>query len=98
MKIAQDFEYQGDDWWKWWIWIDATDAELNQIDQVVYNLHSTFPEPVRTVKDRSSKFRLKTAGWGVFRIYADVFLEEGPPKRLIHDLVLRYPNGTPTKA
>ncbi len=94
MKIAQKFEYKGDEWWKWRLWIEGTETELDQIDRVVYNLHSTFPDPVRTVTDRSSKFMLKTGGWGVFRIYADVFLREHKtPTRLTHDLVLLYPDG-----
>ena len=54
VNIAQDFEYQGDDWWKWWVWIDGPKEELDQIDHVVYTLHPTFPNPVRIVRDRSS--------------------------------------------
>ena len=73
MRIAQDFKYQGDHWWKWWIWIEAPEQDLDQIDHVVYTLHSTFPDPVRTVKDRASKFKLSTGGWGTFRVYAKVF-------------------------
>jgi transcription initiation factor IIF auxiliary subunit len=98
LKIAQEFEYKGEDWWVWWIWIDAPDAELDQIEQVVYTLHPTFPEPVRTVKDRMSKFRLSTAGWGAFRIQAKVVWKSGSHTKLVHELVLRYPNGEPTAA
>ena len=98
IKIGQGFEYQGKDWWKWWIWIDGADHELDAIDHVVYTLHSTFPNPVRTVRDRSSKFRLDTAGWGGFRIYAKVVKKNGEDVRLTHDLVLKYPDGTETTA
>ena len=98
MKIAQDFKYQGDDWWKWWVWIEAPDPELDLIDHVVYTLHSSFPDPVRTVKDRGNKFKLSTGGWGTFRIYAKVFPKSSPPISLHHDLVLEYPSGAPAKA
>ncbi len=98
LSIEQDFAYQGDDWWAWQIWIEGSDAELDQIDYVVYTLHSTFPRPVRVIKDRSTKFRLETASWGVFRIYAKVMRKDQQVINLEHDLVLEYPDGTPTTA
>ena len=99
LKLDQDFDYKGDDWWKWWIWVEGSDAELDAIDSVVYTLHHTFPDPVRTVKDRGTKFRLSTAGWGNFRILAKVVPKSGTPFTLSHDLVLRYPStGEPAKA
>ena len=98
LKIAQDFTYEGDDWWKWWIWIDGTETELDRISEVIYTLHPTFPDPVRTVRDRSTKFRLETAGWGTFRILAKVVPKSGKPIVLQHDLVLNYPGGEPAVA
>lgn len=98
MKIAQDFHYKGEDYWQWWVWIEGTDDELDQIDHVTYILHHTFPKPIRQVDDRASKFRLETAGWGVFTIHAKVMMKGGEEKRLTHDLELRYPDGTPTTA
>lgn len=96
IEIAQGFDYQRDGWWKWWIWIEGPDNELDKIDHVVYNLHTTFPNPIRTIRDRDSKFRLETAGWGVFRIYAKVVNKKGQETFLEHDLVLEYPDGTMT--
>jgi transcription initiation factor IIF auxiliary subunit len=98
LQIDQGFEYQGNDYWRWWVWIEGSEAELDQIDRVVYTLHTTFPNPVRAIKDRKSKFRLETAGWGVFRIYARVFRKNGDELPLEHDLVLRYPDGKETAA
>lgn len=98
VEIKQGFEYQGNDYWKWWVWIEGPEHDLDQIDQVVYTLHRTFPDPVRTVRDRSSKFRLDTAGWGVFRIHAKVLFKIGGEIKLSHDLELEYPDGTPTAA
>ena len=98
LKIAQDFEYKGNDWWAWWIWIEGADEDLDRIDHVIYTLHHTFPNPVRTVRDRPSKFRLSTAGWGVFRIYAKIVDKKGESFNLHHDLILNYPDGTSTKA
>ena len=92
LKIQQDYIYKGDDWWKWWIWIEGTGEELNSIDYVIYKLHKTFPNPVRKISDRKTKFRLETGGWGVFRIYAKVYHKDKSESNLEHDLKLYYPD------
>lgn len=94
VRIRQASEYQWENWWEWWIWLDGTTEELDQVDRVVYTLHPTFPNPVRTVSDRSTNFLLKTSGWGEFRIYAKVAKKAGGTVRLVHDLVLEYPAAT----
>lgn len=96
MKIAQDFEYADEDWWEWWVWIEASDKELDRIEYVEYTLHSTFVNPVRKIFDRKTKFRLKTAGWGVFTLYAKAFLKNGESVEMEHELELFYPDGTQT--
>jgi transcription initiation factor IIF auxiliary subunit len=58
IRIEQGIKYQGDDYWNWWIWIEGSQEELDQIDHVTYILHPTFPNPVREVNNRSTKFRL----------------------------------------
>jgi len=98
VAIQQGFEYQGEDWWKWWIQLDGPDKDLDEVDHVVYTLHHTFPNPVQKVNDRSSKFRLDAAGWGVFTIYANVVKKDGSSVKLSHHLALEYPDGRPTTA
>jgi transcription initiation factor IIF auxiliary subunit len=99
LHIEQGFKYQGSDYWKWWLWIGGPDSELDAIEQVIYKLHSTFPDPVRKVKDRASRFRLETSGWGVFTIRVRVIGKDGSPlATLQHRLVLEYPDGTSTTA
>ena len=72
--------------------VAVDDAELDAIDHVVYTLHSTFPNPVRTVTDRRTRFRLETAGWGTFTIYARLVGKgRGTEQLLEHELDLRYP-------
>ncbi len=97
-KIAQDYKYKGDDWWEWSVWIDASEAELNKIKFVEYTLHPTFVKPVRIIKDRETKFRLETAGWGVFTVYAQAVLQDGRKIDMQHELELFYDDGTPTYA
>ena len=93
-KIAQDFKYQGDDWWSWWIWIEGNKDNLDEIDHVIYVLHSTFHNPVRKIDDRKSKFKLETEGWGTFTIHAKVVLKDKKEIALEHELVLEYEDGT----
>lgn len=93
-KIAQDYKYEGDDWWSWWIWIEAGKNELDQVALVTYTLHSTFLNPVRQINDRATKFRLETEGWGTFVIYAKLNLTDGREIALKHQLSLAYPDGT----
>lgn len=92
-RIQQGFKYEGDDWWKWWIWIDAPEEKLNAVDHVVYTLHPTFVNPVRIIDDRRSKFKLQSEGWGVFTIYARIYLKNNTEVAIEHDLHLEYPDG-----
>ena len=98
IRIAQSDHYHGDDWWTWSIWLEGSDEALDQIEQVVYQLHPTFPDPVRTVTQRTSKFKLSGEGWGVFTIYARALTKTGGACKLSHELELRYPDGTATQA
>ena len=61
-RIAQDYKYVDEDWWKWWVWIEAQDTDLDKIHHVIYTLHFSFNNPVRKVEDRASKYRLTTEG------------------------------------
>jgi transcription initiation factor IIF auxiliary subunit len=98
LSIRQDQSYLGKDRWKWSVWIEGPDTELDAVDHVVYVLHPTFHDPVRKVQDRSTKFRLSTSGWGAFTINAQVVAKDGTETLLQHDLVLLYPDNTPTAA
>jgi transcription initiation factor IIF auxiliary subunit len=96
--IEQSEQFEGEDWWKWAVWIEGPDEALDRIDFVEWTLHPTFPDPVRRIRDRESKFCLKTGGWGVFPILARVQLNDGRQIKLHHYLKLHYPDGTPTNA
>jgi transcription initiation factor IIF auxiliary subunit len=97
LRIEQGFRYRGEDYWDWWIWIEGPPEELDGVDRVVYILHPTFPSPVQEVKNRASKFRLQTAGWGVFLIRATVKHKDGRKTLLKHFLQLEYPDQAPTR-
>lgn len=98
LSIQQDQEYIGNDRWRWSVWLDGQSQELNSVDHVVYILHPTFHNPVREISDRGTNFRLETSSWGTFTIHAKAVLRDGREVMLDHDLVLVYPDGTPTAA
>ena len=98
VAITQESKYVGDDRWRWSVWLEGPSGELDAIDHVTYILHPTFHNPVREVRDRSTKFRLETSGWGTFTLRAKAFYRDGREEPLQHDLVLAYPDGTPTTA
>ena len=98
LSIQQEQQYVGHDRWKWAVWLTGNPVELDQIDHVIYILHPTFPSPVREVKNRSTKFRLDTAGWGVFLIRATVKHKNGKETSLTHYLKLGYPSEASGKA
>lgn len=93
LTIAQDAEYIGKDRWKWAVWIDGPDDELDQVDSVAWQLHPTFPKPLRWANDRSNRFRLEATGWGIFEIRATLYNERGQPSSpLRHMLRLERPD------
>lgn len=98
LKIAQDQHYEGNDWWTWSVWIEAAPETLDEIAEVTWHLHPTFPKPAQTLTNRNEKFRLKTGGWGTFVVRADVAQKDGKKITLRHELCLTYEDGTPTDA
>ena len=70
-------EKGGYNWYDWEVFVDEEDEKINQIDHVIYFLHETFPEPVRTVADPQSRFALKSHGWGEFEVKARVIYKDG---------------------
>jgi transcription initiation factor IIF auxiliary subunit len=94
LTVAQDQKYEGKDSWEWSVWIEGSDDDLDQIQEVTYKLHPSFPKPLRTTDDRSTKFKLESEGWGVFPIKVKVLLKNKEVVKLKHDLKLFYPDGT----
>ena len=68
--------------WEWSVWVDGPGEELDRVKEVRYTLHPTFPNPVRTVTDRQSNFRLQSSGWGEFSILAQLMVSDGSAESL----------------
>lgn len=93
-EIQQWEEYEGENWWKWAVWLEGSDDALDRVESVEWALHPTFPNPVRRQKNRKDKFKLETAGWGVFPIRARINMKGGQSYNLTHHLVLHWEDGT----
>jgi transcription initiation factor IIF auxiliary subunit len=86
------------DYYEWCVFIDADRETLNRIVAVEYTLHPTFPNPIRLVKDSSSRFALFSSGWGGFEIGVNVEWRDGTHQRFPYDLALaadNWPLGPP---
>jgi hypothetical protein len=88
LGIQQEATYAGDGLWKWSVWLDGPDAELDGVESVEWVLHATFPNPIVLVKQRQTRFRLDSSGWGAFEINAQVRTKDGRQQHLRHWLRL----------
>ncbi|MGZ5432373.1 MAG: pYEATS domain-containing protein [Thermoanaerobaculia bacterium] len=96
IRIKQNAQYAGESWWDWSVELEGDRDALGKVKYVEYELHPTFPKPIRKIADRGTNFRLETAGWGTFPIHARVVFDDDTEETIEHDLELYYPDGTPT--
>lgn len=82
--------YVGGGRWNWSVFINADDATLRQIECVEYTLHPTFPDPVRRICNRESKFALTSNGWGTFTIQVRILYRDGRSEQRAHPLVFTH--------
>src|SRR6266498_1825934 len=85
------------DWYEWCVFVNSPKELLDDIKTVEYTLHPTFPDPVRLIKDKATRFALLSAGWGGFQINAKAILVTGELIETNHNLKLGkddWPRGT----
>lgn len=70
--------------WTWSVWLDGEDETLDRVESVVYQLHSTFRNPIREVSDRAKNFELSSSGWGQFMIYLAIRFKDGTQEQREH--------------
>ncbi len=71
---------------EWNLHVNVTDSVLDQIDFVRYELHPTFVNPERIIRDRKSKFQLRLVGWGIFEIPITIQFKDGSSVQTSHHL------------
>jgi transcription initiation factor IIF auxiliary subunit len=81
-----------DEWYDWCVFLDPRWADFDDVVSVEYILHSTFPDPHRTISNAKECFALYTAGWGEFEIYIRVHLRNGAQREFNFGLHLEADN------
>ena len=89
-KVIQHVDSRGPNWWGVRLCIDAKPKDLDKISEVVYILHPTFEDPVRTSTDRASGFSTDIEGWGTFTIQVQLHFADGTETSLLHTIVLEH--------
>jgi hypothetical protein len=74
MWISKKYD---DDWYDWCVFVDEGSDVINTIKSIEYALHPSFPDPVRLVVNKASKFALFSSGWGGFSIKIRINYENG---------------------
>jgi len=70
-------EINGQKYYEWRVFVDEPDSVLQNVKEVQYVLHPTFPQPFQVSKDVASQFELVTSGWGQFTILITVVYQDG---------------------
>ena len=81
-----------DDWYEWCVFVDENSDVINSIKSIEYTLHPSFPDPVRSIEDKSSKFALFSSGWGGFSIKVRINYESGSSSTTSYFLRLERDN------
>ncbi len=94
-NYAKLLKKEGDrPYYSWKVFVDESDSVLQQIDQVEYTLHPTFPQPHQIREKKEDKFALETAGWGEFTMLIDVKFQDGRVEKVPYrlDLNKKWPD------
>jgi CheY-like chemotaxis protein len=84
VDLAESIEESGAGLWRWSIWVESD--LLEQIEEVVYTLDSSFVNPVRRTKERKAKFKIADVASGPFTIFARFKLFSGTDLKLQRSL------------
>lgn len=87
-----------DDYYDWCVFCDDKPEKVNTIKQVEYTLHPSFPNPIRTVDDKKSRFALYSSGWGIFRIRIQILFKDNSTKDQTYHLQFFLEDNWPRKA
>lgn len=85
-KISTEHVYPNQDTYEWSVELQTLPPILEKIDYVQYQLHPTFSNPTRIMRDRESNFRLNSLGWGTFNIPIEIHFVDGSVGRMEYEL------------
>lgn len=84
LRLVNDSNYRGKRNWGWSVWLEGAAVDEGRVKSVTYHLHPTFSNPVHSVANEHTRFKLSGSGWGEFNIKAEVFLDDGQTISLDH--------------
>lgn len=67
----------GFDWYDWCVFAAGSKEAIEEVREIEYRLHPTFPDPERIVRDKQTRFALFSAGWGEFTLDIEIVFESG---------------------
>jgi hypothetical protein len=84
---------QGRNYYEWRVFVDEPPQVLNQIAEVQYLLHPTFPNPLQVRSNPEDRFALESSGWGQFTIQITIRFKNHSTAttRYYLDLTKRWP-------
>lgn len=78
-------------WWRWTAFIKADGgSDLYEIKYVEYQLHSSFKNPIKRVRNPTGGFVLTMKGWGIFQLKARVVFKEPDRTPLLLTHMLQF--------
>jgi transcription initiation factor IIF auxiliary subunit len=89
--VSQTARPQEVNWYEWKVFMDEPLDTLKLVKAVEYRLHRSFPDPIRVVDDRDTKFALQTSGWGEFSMIIIVYMVDGTEVQTQYFVDLRKP-------
>jgi transcription initiation factor IIF auxiliary subunit len=78
-------------WYEWVVFMDEPADTLKLVKAVEYRLHRSFPDPIRVIDDRDTKFALRASGWGEFSMIVIVYLMNGSEVQTQYFVDLKKP-------
>jgi transcription initiation factor IIF auxiliary subunit len=76
------------DWYEWCIFSPDPAHDLEDVSEVEYQLHPSFPDPIRKMTNQEQRFALFSSGWGNFQIRIKVTYKSGATEETFHYLNL----------
>jgi transcription initiation factor IIF auxiliary subunit len=90
-SVSQAEKAREVNWYEWKVFMDEPPETLKLVKAVEYRLHRSFPDPIRVVDDRDSRFALQTSGWGEFSMIIIVYLLDGTEVQTQYFVDLKKP-------
>ncbi len=78
-------------WWLWKAFIETSGiSSLDDVKYVEYQLHSSFKNPVKRVRNPKTNFAISAKGWGTFLLRARVVFKDSERQIISLEHILEF--------